>query len=86
MCYDEMDYVIEQNIFGGGKIRMDIAALSTAMSQMQVKQQASLSVMKMTMDAGTSQATDMIQMMQGNNQMLEQAVDPNLGRMIDIKL
>ena len=62
---------------------MDIAALSTAMSQMQVQQQASLSVMRMTMDAGTSQATDMIQMMQGGNQ---QAVDPSLGRMIDIKL
>ena len=62
---------------------MDIAALSTMLSQMQVQQQASLSVTKMAMDTGKTQATDMLQMMlQDSNQ----AVDPNLGRMIDIKL
>lgn len=61
---------------------MDIAALSTALSQMQVQQQASLSVMKMTMDAGATQANDLLQMMQASTD----AVDPNVGRTIDIKL
>lgn len=64
---------------------MDIAALSIVMNQMQVKQQAQLSVMKMTMDTGKSQANDMINMMLEGNQTQNQAVDPNLGRMIDIK-
>ena len=65
---------------------MDIAALSTALSQMQVQQQASLSVMKMTMDTGTTQANDLLQLMQASAQPSTQAVDPNLGRTIDIKL
>ncbi|MBN6205023.1 YjfB family protein [Ralstonia pickettii] len=61
---------------------MDIAALSTALSQMQVQQQASLSVMKMTMDTGATQANDLLQMMQASTD----AVDPNVGKTIDIKL
>lgn len=61
---------------------MDIAALSTALSQIQVQQQASLSVTKMAMDSGKTQASEMLQMMEASSQ----AVDPNLGRMVDIKL
>ncbi|MHA6251723.1 YjfB family protein [Oceanobacillus sp. CAU 1775] len=65
---------------------MDIAALSTIMSQVQVKQQANLSVMKMTMDTGNNQAVDMLQMLNASAPQADQAVDPNLGRTIDIKL
>lgn len=65
---------------------MDIAALSMVMSQTQVKQQANLSVMKMTMDTGNIQAVEMLEMLQDSTQALEQAIDPNLGRMIDIRL
>lgn len=65
---------------------MDIAALSTALSQMQVQQQASLSVMRMTMDTGATQANDLLQMMQASTPPSAEAVDPNLGRTLDIKL
>lgn len=61
---------------------MDIAALSTALSQIQVQQQASLSVTKMAMDSGKTQASEMLRMMEASSQ----AVDPNLGRIVDIKL
>ncbi|MDK2804613.1 MAG: hypothetical protein PWR23_1621 [Peptostreptococcaceae bacterium] len=40
---------------------MDIAAMSTMMSQAKVQQQASISVMKMAMDAGQTQMNDMVQ-------------------------
>ena len=43
---------------------MDVAALSMGMSQMQVAQQASISVMKMAMDTGTEQMTDMVTMVE----------------------
>lgn len=60
---------------------MDIAALATVMSQVQVKQQANLSVMKMTMDTGNTQAVDMLKMLDASTE----AVHPNLGKTIDIK-
>ena len=43
---------------------MDIAALSMGMSQIQVAQQAGLSVMKMAMETGTEQMTDMMAMVE----------------------
>ncbi|MDQ4679136.1 YjfB family protein [Stenotrophomonas maltophilia group sp. RNC7] len=39
---------------------MDIAALSMGMSQMNLYQKASISVMKMAMDAGKTQINDMV--------------------------
>ena len=65
---------------------MDIAALSTIMSQTQVKHQASLSVMKMTMDTENNQAVDMLRMIEQNTQSAEQAVHSDLGKSIDVKL
>lgn len=65
---------------------MDIAALSMGLSQMKVAQQASISVMKMAMDAGQTQMNDMVQMVQENTKMMEQAAQPHLGGSIDIKL
>lgn len=65
---------------------MDIAAVSIGLSQMKVAQQSSISVMKMAMDAGQMQMKDVVQMVQENTKMMEQAVDPYLGKNLDIRL
>lgn len=65
---------------------MDIAALSMGLSQMKVAQQASISVMKMAMDAGQNQMNDMVQMVQENTKMMEQSVNPHIGKNLDISL
>lgn len=57
---------------------MDIAALSMVMSQSKVQQSAGIAVMKMAMDTGKENATQMTDMM-GNS-----SVDPNLGNQIDV--
>ena len=58
---------------------MDIAKLSILMSQSQIKHQASLSVMKKTMDTAELQSEQMIRM-------LEMSVQPHLGGQIDVKV
>ncbi|BAM48011.1 MAG: putative motility protein [Amphibacillus sp.] len=58
---------------------MDIAKLSILMNQTQLKQQASMSVMKQTMDQAEIQSEQMIQM-------LQQSVQPHLGAHIDVKI
>ena len=58
---------------------MDIAAMSTVMSQMKVQQEASISVMKMAMDTAKQNTSDMVKTM-------EMSVSPHLGGNIDIKL
>ena len=65
---------------------MDIAAVSIGLSQMKVAQQSSISVMKMAMDAGQTQMKDVVQMVQENTKLMEQAVDPYLGKNLDIRL
>ncbi|MEW9124846.1 MAG: YjfB family protein [Thermotaleaceae bacterium] len=65
---------------------MDIAALSMSLSQMKVAQQASISVMKLAMDAGQTQMNDMVPMVQENTKMMEQSVNPHLGKNLDISL
>ncbi|WHH61513.1 YjfB family protein [Petroclostridium sp. X23] len=65
---------------------MDIAALSMGLSQMKVAQQASISVMKMVMDAGKIQMNDMVQMVQHNTKIMDQSVTPYLGKNIDVRL
>lgn len=57
---------------------MDIAATSIVMSQMNVMNQANISVMKMAMNTENQSAAQMTQMM-GNF-----AVDPNLGSNLDV--
>ncbi|MFD2655540.1 MULTISPECIES: YjfB family protein [Gracilibacillus] len=57
---------------------MDIAAMSIAMNQSQVKQQASVSLMDKALDQAESQSSDMIKM-------LESSMQPHLGSNIDIK-
>ncbi len=58
---------------------MDIAALSIMMNQSQVKQQANISVMKMTMNTAEQNNINLLKM-------LEQSVQPYLGSKVDIKL
>lgn len=62
---------------------MDIAELSTALSQVQVKQQANLSVMKLTMNTGEGQAADMLKMLEGSA--APEVSHPYLGGKIDIQ-
>ena len=58
---------------------MDIAALSMSLSQMKVANQASISVLKLTMDTAQEQMEDMTKIM-------EQSVNPNIGSNLDLKL
>ncbi|MCR1971701.1 YjfB family protein [Clostridium cochlearium] len=51
---------------------MDIAAMSTMMSQAKVQQQASLSVMKMAMDAGKTEMNEMTKSKLGNTSLAMQ--------------
>lgn len=63
---------------------MDIAAMSIMLNQAKVQQAASVSVLKMAMDTGKVQMNDMVQMVQENTRMMEQSVNPNVGKNIDI--
>ena len=58
---------------------MDIATLSMSLSQMKVANQASISVLKLTMDTAQEQMQDMTKIM-------EQSVNPNIGSNLDLKL
>ncbi|UOQ85190.1 YjfB family protein [Gracilibacillus salinarum] len=57
---------------------MDVAAMSIAMNQANVKQQASISLMGKAMDQAETQSNSMIKM-------LESSMQPHLGKNIDIK-
>lgn len=57
---------------------MDIAVLSMVMSQSKAQTAAGIAVMKMAMDTGKENATQMTEMMKNS------AVDPNLGNHIDV--
>ncbi|MSU00115.1 YjfB family protein [Tissierella pigra] len=65
---------------------MDIAALSTELSQMKLAQEASISVMKMAMDISKVQAVDLTQILEANTKVMEQSITPHVGQNIDIKL
>lgn len=56
---------------------MDIAMLSMIMSQSKAQTAASMAVMKMAMNTGEENATQMTEMIKNS------AVDPNLGNHID---
>lgn len=65
---------------------MDIAALSMGLSQMKIAQQASISVMKMAMETAEMQTVNLIKLLETNQKMMEQSVQPHLGANLDIKL
>ncbi|MNO90235.1 hypothetical protein D3C76_817420 [compost metagenome] len=58
---------------------MDIAALSTGLSQTNLKQAVSISVLKMSKDQAEINGQALIKMM-------EQSVQPHLGSNIDMKV
>ena len=58
---------------------MDIAGVSMAMSQSKVNNQASIQLMKIAMDTGKENAASM-------TQMLQQAVNPNVGQHLDVRV
>lgn len=65
---------------------MDIALMSVALSQSQVQQQASLSIMNKVMDQAKGNGDFISKMMDGANvHALERAAQPHLGGNIDIK-
>lgn len=57
---------------------MDIAALSIVLSQANVRQEATMSVMKKTTDQAESNGQDVMKM-------LEQSIQPHIGRSVDLK-
>ncbi|TKC17046.1 putative motility protein [Robertmurraya kyonggiensis] len=64
---------------------MDIALMSMALSQSQVQQQASFSVMNKVMDQAQVNADFIHKMMTGTDvKVLQHAAQPNLGGNIDI--
>lgn len=65
---------------------MDIAALSMGLSQMNLAQEVGVSVLKMAMDTGEQGMNDLLQMVDGNVQIMERSINPHLGGNIDIKL
>lgn len=57
---------------------MDIAALSMSLSQMNVRQEASVLVTKKAMDQAETNSANIVKM-------LEQSVQPHIGSSIDLK-
>lgn len=57
---------------------MDIGALSMALSQMNVRQEANVSLMKKTLDQAETNSAQVVKM-------LEQSVQPHLGGSVDLK-
>jgi hypothetical protein len=66
---------------------MDIALMSMALSQGQVQQQASLSVMKMAIGNVEQQGENLQKLMStANASAIQHAAQPHLGGNIDVKL
>lgn len=57
---------------------MDIASLAMSMSEVSLVNEVSASLMKMAMNDGKEAATNM-------TNMIQEAVDPNLGNSIDVR-
>ena len=65
---------------------MDIAAMSTMLSQAKVKQQVGVSTLKIAMDTGQTQMNEMLKMVEQSTVTLEQLATPHVGKGIDIRL
>ena len=64
---------------------MDIAALSIALNQNKVQEQAGLSVLKMAMGVATNQGDEMVSLASETTKSMESSVQPNLGATLDIR-
>ncbi|SKA73554.1 Putative motility protein [Clostridium sp. USBA 49] len=58
---------------------MDIASISINLNQAKVAQETSLAVMKLAMDTGKQTANETVKM-------IEESIDPNLGKIIDVSV
>ncbi len=65
---------------------MDIALMSTILSQGRVQQQANISVMKMAMNSAKGSGQMIKELADNNTKMMEMSVNPHIGKSIDIKL
>ncbi|QKS73311.1 YjfB family protein [Paenalkalicoccus suaedae] len=66
---------------------MDIARLAMGMSQQNVQQQASIAVMKQSLDMATLQADGLTKLLaSADAQALQHAAQPHLGGHIDVSL
>ncbi|SDH19814.1 Putative motility protein [Alteribacillus persepolensis] len=66
---------------------MDIGAMSMALNQGQVKQQASMSVMKQAVDQGEQQGEFVNKMLDiSGTKAVQQAAEPHKGSSIDVSL
>lgn len=65
---------------------MDIAAMSTMLSQAKIMQQANISVMKMAMDSTANSGNMIKELAKNNTKMMEQSVNPHIGGNINISL
>ncbi|MBU8906010.1 YjfB family protein [Desertibacillus haloalkaliphilus] len=65
---------------------MDVGLASMVYNQAQVKQQASMSVMKTAMDGAEQNADALNKMLEGANESQKLATDPHRGRNIDMKI
>ncbi len=65
---------------------MDIAAMSTMISQSSIQQQASLAVLKLSMNSAQVQSANLAEMLQQSTKAMEMSVNPKLGGNMDIRL
>lgn len=65
---------------------MDIAAMSTMLSQAKIQQQASLSIVKTAMNTAKMQGTDLLQLLEVNTKIMEQSVNPHIGSNVDVTI
>jgi hypothetical protein len=63
---------------------MDIAAMSTRISQTNLREQVSIAVLKMAMDGAQLQTEDLEQILEESVNAMELSVQPHLGSNIDL--
>ncbi|HHT04686.1 MAG TPA: putative motility protein [Hydrogenispora sp.] len=63
---------------------MDIARMSTQMSQINLQYQVSVAILKMAMEGVTAQTGDLVETMDESTVDLERSVQPHLGQNIDV--
>ena len=63
---------------------MDIARMSTQISQANLQYQVSVAVLKMAMDGVTAQSENVVEAMEETIKALEQSVHPHLGQNVDV--
>jgi hypothetical protein len=65
---------------------LNIAAISTVLSQSKVQQQTGISVMKMAMNVEAAKGTSIASLASETTKDMESSVQPNLGAMLDIRV